>query len=100
MLVLSRRCHEAVVVAADDCDAVSSVPSLTITVLAISNGKVKLGFDGAGIVHRLEVWQRLRGAAALMPAEHVLAPEPSNGQRKPRRQRSMGRPHQTNLATF
>jgi carbon storage regulator CsrA len=58
MLVLSRKSRESVVVGG--ADGFQHV--LRITVLEISGGKVKLGFDvDAGIpVHREEVWQRIR----------------------------------------
>jgi carbon storage regulator CsrA len=40
---------------------------LKVTVLAIERGKVRLGFEAAGDipVHRLEVWERIRGSADI-----------------------------------
>jgi carbon storage regulator CsrA len=57
MLVLSRKNRQSVVVGSAD----GFQYLCKITVLAISNGKVKLGFDvDAGVpVHREEVWQRI-----------------------------------------
>ena len=72
MLVLTRKSQESVVVGRSD----SSEPMLTVTVLEINGGKVRLGFDGDSDVpvHRLEVWEQIcangrpdiptRGAAA------------------------------------
>ncbi len=73
MLVLSRKSRESVVVGG--ADGFQNV--LRITVLEISGGKVKLGFDAdAGIrVHREEVWQRIRALSpADSPADSRLAP--------------------------
>ena len=58
MLVLSRKCQEAVVVGgADGVEAL-----LKVTVLGIEKGKVRLGFEARHDVpvHRLEVWERIR----------------------------------------
>jgi carbon storage regulator len=58
MLVLTRKIQEAVVV------GVSGMvpPMLTVTVLEIEGGKVRLGFqaESAVAIHRLEVWQRIQ----------------------------------------
>lgn len=58
MLVLSRKNQEAVVVGGADACA----RMLKVTVLEISRGKVKLGFEAAAdvIVHRWEIWERIR----------------------------------------
>lgn len=58
MLVLSRKCQEAVVVTGADGLSVL----LKVTVLEIAQGKVRLGFEAAEAVpvHRLEVWERIR----------------------------------------
>ena len=60
MLVLSRKSQEAVVVGG----TAGFEPLLKVTVLEISRGKVRLGFeaDGDVPVHRLEVWERIRAA--------------------------------------
>jgi carbon storage regulator len=58
MLVLSRKSQEAVVVGGAD----GFERLLKVTVLEISRGKVRLGFevDAHVPVHRLEVWERIR----------------------------------------
>lgn len=57
MLVLSRKQQESVVVVSKN----SSEGLMKITVLDISHGRVRLGFDVGGevTVHRLEVWDRI-----------------------------------------
>jgi len=47
-----------------------SQPMLSITVVEIAGGKVRLGFqaDTAVQVHRLEVWQRLQVKDGSIPA--------------------------------
>jgi carbon storage regulator CsrA len=61
MLVLTRKECESVVVGG----ALGFEGLLTVTVLEISGGRVRLGFDAdPGIpVHRGEVWARLRAGA-------------------------------------
>ena len=67
MLVLTRKCREAVVVGA----SLDSEPLLTVTVLEITGGRVRLGFEVRRdmLVHRWEVWERIR--AAGRPAGRV-----------------------------
>jgi len=63
MLVLTRKCHQAVVV-----EEFGKAPQkLTVTVLEIRGTRVKLGFDVANdvAVHRQEVWERIHGHNAL-----------------------------------
>ena len=57
MLVLSRKYRESVVVGG----AGGFARLLKVTVLEITGGKVKLGFevDSDVPVHRLEIWERL-----------------------------------------
>ena len=57
MLVLSRRNQESVVVGAAD----GFQRLLTVTVLAINGGRVRLGFeaDASVLVHRGEIWERI-----------------------------------------
>jgi carbon storage regulator CsrA len=66
MLVLSRRSQESVIVKGPD----SLERMLKVTVLDLSSGMVKLGFeDPDGIlVHRQEVWNRIHtgGAASAL----------------------------------
>jgi carbon storage regulator CsrA len=59
MLVLSRKSQESVVVGGSNGGA----PVLKVTVLEISPGRVRLGFEAAATlpVHRWEVWERIRG---------------------------------------
>jgi carbon storage regulator len=58
MLVLTRKAQESVIVGGSG----TGPPMLTITVLAIEGGTVRLGFqaEAAVAVHRLEVWQRIQ----------------------------------------
>ena len=65
MLVLTRKCQEAIVVSGSD--GVSIL--VKVTVLGIDRGKVRLGFEAAENipVHRLEVWQRFSAIAAPIP---------------------------------
>jgi len=60
MLVLSRKSHERVVV--EGADGVGRL--LTVTVLEIAGGRVKLGFEAGDSVpvHRGEVWDRIQAA--------------------------------------
>ena len=68
MLVLARKNRESVVVG-----GVDGFPRLLkVTVLGISGGNVKLGFevDPDVPVHRLEVWERIQAeGGADVPAE-------------------------------
>jgi carbon storage regulator CsrA len=60
MLVLTRKSQESVVVGGDN----RFERLLKVTVLEISDGKVRLGFevDEAVPVHRWEVWARIRAS--------------------------------------
>jgi carbon storage regulator len=62
MLVLTRKCQEAVIVGG----SVGFEHLLKVTVLEIVGGKVRLGFeiDKNVPVHRSEVWQRIRASGA------------------------------------
>jgi carbon storage regulator CsrA len=73
MLVLSRKSQEVVVVGA----AGGGAPLLTVTVLEIGNGKVRLGFTAETTlaIHRWEVWQRMHAMdAPSSPAGEPEAP--------------------------
>lgn len=72
MLVLTRKCREAIVVGAVD----GLEYLLKVTVLDITNGKVRLGFEAAADlpVHRLEVWERIR---TCPPVQHPTKPSDS-----------------------
>jgi carbon storage regulator len=63
MLVLSRKNDEAVVIGG----SVDFARMIKVTVLAIKNGHVRLGFeaDADVPVHRLEVWERICGETPL-----------------------------------
>jgi carbon storage regulator len=73
MLVLSRKSRESVVVGGGG--GIDRV--LKITVLEVTGGRVKLGFEADSDipVHRLEIWERMcasgelgsRGAGPVMP---------------------------------
>ena len=60
MLVLSRRCHESIVVGGPG----GIEQLLKVTVVGMSPGKVRLGFEVGDEfpVHRWEVWERIRAA--------------------------------------
>jgi carbon storage regulator CsrA len=62
MLVLSRKNRESVVIGGTD----GFHRLLKVTVLGIQGANVKLGFevDASVPVHRSEVWERIRAAAA------------------------------------
>lgn len=70
MLVLTRKSEEAVVVGGSD----GAEPLLTVTVLEIRGGSVRLGFAAAADVpvHRWEVWEKMR--AAGRPADPAESP--------------------------
>ena len=73
MLILSRKNRESVVVGYAD----SGEPMLKVTVLDITGGKVRLGFEGDSTVpiHRTEVWERIRvGGLAAVPLANAVAP--------------------------
>jgi sRNA-binding carbon storage regulator CsrA len=55
--------------------SLDSEPLLTVTVIEIAGGRVKLGFEVKRelLVHRWEVWERLR--AAGLAGEGVASPE-------------------------
>jgi carbon storage regulator CsrA len=59
MLVLTRKKRESVAIGTAD----GREPVMTVTVLRIGNGTVKLGFDGnpSISVHRGELVERMRG---------------------------------------
>jgi carbon storage regulator len=61
MLVLTRKAQEIVVVGGAD----DPRPLLTITVLEVEGGSVRLGFqaDTSVLVHRWEVWQRIHAGS-------------------------------------
>lgn len=66
MLILSRRSRQSVVVGGGG----SFHSVLKVTVLDVTGGRVKLGFEGSAEipVHRLEVWERIAVNAAPPPA--------------------------------
>ena len=63
MLVLSRKNDEAVVIGG----SAGFERTITVKVVEIKNGRVRLGFqaDADVPVHRLEVWERIRGETGL-----------------------------------
>ena len=66
MLVLSRKCEEAVVIGA----SVGMEPLLTVTVLEVNGSLVKLGFEARRelLIHRFEVWERLQSTQRVVNA--------------------------------
>ena len=62
MLVLTRKKRESIAVGRRD----NGEPLLTVTVLDIGSGKVRLGFHGDPdvSVHRWELWERIRARGA------------------------------------
>jgi carbon storage regulator len=58
MLVLSRKSRESIGVGGPG----TLEPSLKVTVLEIKDDRVRLGFeaDGGILIHRREVWERIR----------------------------------------
>lgn len=67
MLVLTRKCREAVVVG--EINGLEKL--LKVTVLEVYNGKVKLGFE-ADIelpIHRAEIWERILEEARLLNSD-------------------------------
>lgn len=69
MLILSRKRQEAVVISGTN----DREPMLTVTVLEVRGGAVKLGFEAGNEIpiHRAEVWQRIRAES------RVPEPKPS-----------------------
>ncbi len=58
MLVLTRKKLESIAIGGLN----DSQPMITVTVLDIVGGRVRLGFDGdpSIFIHRSEVWERIR----------------------------------------
>jgi carbon storage regulator CsrA len=65
MLIVSRKCQESVVVGA----MVGPDPLVTVTVLEITSGRVRLGFEAGRdlLVHRWEVWERILATGRVAP---------------------------------
>lgn len=74
MLVLTRKNQESVVV----CNHNGQESLLTVTVLDINRGKVRLGFEAASNVpiHRSEVWERVRATGRAAENIKVAVPAP------------------------
>jgi carbon storage regulator CsrA len=79
MLVLTRKLREAVVIGGDS----KVQPGITITVLEVQGGKVKLGFtaDRGVSIQRSEVWERIhtgdsseRGTEETTVSDSVVMP--------------------------
>ena len=73
MLVLSRKNQEAVVIGGAD----GLHRSLKVTVLGITGGRVRLGFevDPSVPVHRGEIWERIRVSERITsPTEDLTMP--------------------------
>ena len=65
MLVLTRKSQESVVVGG----SAGREPMLKVTVLEISKGKVRLGFEAGKevLVHRWELWVRMQEGEPAAP---------------------------------
>jgi carbon storage regulator CsrA len=72
MLILSRKSQESVVIGGSD----GFHRLLKVTVLEISSGRVRLGFDvDADVpVHRAEVWERIHANGRDRLTEDSAAP--------------------------
>jgi carbon storage regulator CsrA len=73
MLVLTRKSQEAAEVGGSD----RFERLLKVTVLEISRGKVRLGFEAASdvLIHRWEIWERIRANGQPdSPTEGPAAP--------------------------
>jgi len=77
MLVLTRRLREAIVIGGNS----KVLPGITITVLEVQGGKVKLGFtaDRGVSIQRSEVWERIhagdsseRGTEEMAASDSVV----------------------------
>ncbi len=62
MLVLTRKKRESIAVGRRE----GGEPMLTVTVLEIGNGRVRLGFQGDPdvCIHRWELWERINARSA------------------------------------
>lgn len=71
MLILARRCREAVVVSGSH----GHEQMLRVTVLEVRGGTVKLGFEAGDEVpiHRAEVWDRIRAESRSPDPQPVPA---------------------------
>lgn len=71
MLVLTRKCQEAVVVG--ETNGIEEM--LKVTVLEVRNGRVKLGFEANNtlLIHREELWERIHEERKLLdPIPDIL----------------------------
>lgn len=70
MLVLTRKHRESVVIGGDSC----SQPGVTVTVLEVQGGKVKLGFqaDPGVSIQRSEVWARIHAGEVADEHPHKV----------------------------
>ena len=75
MLVLTRKELESIAIGGLN----DSQPMITVTVLEIAGGRVRLGFDGdpSVFVHRSEVWERVRTRGAPEEVGGGIATPPS-----------------------
>ena len=73
MLVLTRKLQESVAVG----DTALSQPTVTLTVVEIAGGKVRLGFQAESAVHthRCEASQRIHGTRGLECAASAAGDE-------------------------
>jgi carbon storage regulator CsrA len=73
MLVLTRKKLESIAIGGLN----DSQPMITVTVLDIAGGRVRLGFDGdpSVFIHRSEVWERIHTRSAPEePGDGIATP--------------------------
>jgi carbon storage regulator CsrA len=74
MLVLTRKKLESIAIGGLN----DSQPMVTVTVLDIIGGRVRLGFEGdpSVFIHRSELWERIRTRGAPEEREEEIAAPP------------------------
>jgi carbon storage regulator CsrA len=75
MLVLTRKKQESIAIGGLN----DSQPMVTVTVLDIIGGRVRLGFEGdpSVFIHRSELWERIRTRGAPEDREEEIAAPPA-----------------------
>jgi carbon storage regulator CsrA len=75
MLVLTRKEQESIAIGGLN----DSQPMVTVTVLEICGGRVRLGFEGdpSVFIHRSELWERIQARGAPEEREEGIATPPA-----------------------